>query len=92
MAVQRQIEVFSAGCALCARTIQLVEEIACPSCRITVLDMKDPAVADRARALGARSVPAVAVDGVLAACCAGGGPDVDALRAAGIGRALGAGS
>jgi glutaredoxin 3 len=92
MAVKRHIEIFSAGCALCDRTTQLVEEIACASCRITVVDMKDPTVAARARALGVRSVPAVAVDGALAACCAGGGPNVDALRAAGIGRAPGAGS
>lgn len=92
MAVKRHIEIFSAGCALCDRAIQLIEEITCASCRMTVLDMKDPTVADRARALGVRSVPAVAVDGVLAACCAGGGPDVEALRAAGIGREPGLGS
>jgi len=32
MAEKRKIEVFSAGCAACEETIQLVNRIACPSC------------------------------------------------------------
>ena len=64
----------------------MVRRLACPSCEVAVLDMKDPAVAARAKALGVRSVPAVAVDGQLAGCCAGRGPDEAALRAAGLGR------
>lgn len=86
MATQRQIEIFSAGCAVCEDTVRLVEELACPDCNVAVLDMNDPDVAARARSLGVNAVPAVAVDGALAACCAGAGPDREALRAAGIGR------
>ena len=82
----RKIEVFAAGCPACDETVQVVTEIACPSCEIVVLDMHDPGVADRARQLGVRSVPAVAIDGELAGCCAGRGPDEAALRAAGLGR------
>jgi glutaredoxin 3 len=82
----RKIEVFSAGCAACDETIALINRIACPSCEVTVLDMKDAAVADRAKSLGIRSVPAVVVDGKLAACCAGGS-DERALREAGVGAA-----
>ncbi len=37
--------------------------------------MKDAKVAERAQTLGIRSVPAVAVDGKLAAYCSGRGPD-----------------
>jgi glutaredoxin len=48
--------------------------------------MKEPEVARRAKALGVRSVPAVAIDGKLAGCCAGRGPDEEALRAEGLGR------
>lgn len=88
MTTQRHIEIFSAGCAVCQRTVDLVEEMACPSCRITVLDMNDPAVATRAEALGVRAVPTVVVDGELAACCTGTGPNREALAAAGIGRPL----
>lgn len=86
MNAKRKIEVFSAGCPTCQETVDLVQQLACPSCEVTVLDMQDPDVASRARSLGVRSVPAVAIDGKLAGCCAGRGPDEGALRAAGLGQ------
>lgn len=85
---KRKVEIFSAGCPACQETIDLVNRVSCPSCEVTVLDMRKPAVAKRAKSLGIRSVPAVVVDGVLADCCAGRGPDKTALRNAGIGRAV----
>lgn len=85
--MQRKIEVFTAGCACCEETVQTVQRLACPSCEVEVLDMKDTEVARRASELGVRSVPAVAVDDELAGCCAGRGPTAEALRAAGVGRA-----
>lgn len=88
MAAQRTIEVFSAGCPACEETVKLVHQIACPSCEVTVLDMKDPAVAGRASRLGVRSVPAVVIDGKLAGCCAGRGPDGATLRQAGVGQPI----
>ncbi len=88
MADTRKIEVFSAGCPVCDEVIQQVEAMACPSCEVEVLDLNDAAVARRAADLGVRSVPAVAVDGVLAACCADRGTDAAALRAAGLGQPL----
>ncbi len=88
MAEKRRVEVFSAGCPVCRDTIDLVHRLACDSCDVTVLEMEDPAVAERARQLGVRSVPAVAVDGRLADCCAGRGPDESVLRAAGIGQSI----
>lgn len=84
---KRQIEVFSAGCGACTETIDLINQIACPSCEITVHDMHDVNVAARAKALGINSVPAVLIDGKLADCCAGRGVNEAALRAAGVGRA-----
>jgi len=45
-------------------------------------------VAERAKHLGIRSVPAVVIDGKLADCCAGRGPQEATLRAAGLGVAL----
>lgn len=86
MAEKRKIEVFSAGCAACEETIALVNRMACPSCEVSVLDMKQAGVAKRAKELGIRSVPAVVIDGKLAGCCAGRGPDEAALRAAGLGQ------
>ena len=85
MATTRKIEVFSAGCAVCEDTVALINKIACPSCEVEILDMKDAAVARKAKVYGVRSVPAVVVDGKLADCCAGRGPNETSLRAAGIG-------
>ena len=86
MNTKRKIEVFNAGCPACQETIAMVNRLACPSCDVTVLDMHDPQVARRARGLGIRTVPAVAIDGKLADCCAGRGPDEATLRAAGLGQ------
>lgn len=85
MSEKRKIEIFSAGCSACDETVALVRENACPSCEVTVLDMNDDAVATRAKQLGVKSVPAVAIDGALASCCEGRGPDLAALHAAGLG-------
>ena len=87
MNAKRTVEVFSAGCPACQSAIDLVNRLACPSCEVTVLDMNDIDVAKRARDLGVRSVPAVAIDGQLASCCIGGGVEEEALRAAGLGQA-----
>ena len=84
---KRQVEVFSAGCPACQETLDLINQIACPSCEIAVHDMHDTAVAKRAKALGIRSVPAVVINGKLADCCTGRGVDEATLRAAGIGQA-----
>ncbi len=86
MAIKRKIEVFSAGCPACEDTIELVNRIACPSCDVSILDMREPAVAKRAKSLGVRSVPAVVIDGRLADCCSGRGPQEADLRAAGLGQ------
>lgn len=87
MATKRKIEVFSAGCSACQDVVALVQQVACPSCDVSVLDMNDPNVSSRAKSLGIRSVPAVVIDGKLADCCAGRGPDETTLRAAGLGTA-----
>ena len=88
MARSRKIEIFSAGCAVCESAVSEIEALACPSCEISVLDMKDEKVAPRAVKLGVRSLPAVAIDGVLASCCASRGIDEETLRAAGLGKPL----
>lgn len=88
MATQRHIEIFSAGCPACEDTIKLVNGMACASCNVVVLDMKDADVATTAARLGIGSVPAVVIDGKPADCCAGRGPDQASLRSAGIGTPL----
>lgn len=86
---KRKIEVFGAGCPACDETVEMVERLACPSCEVVLLDMNEAAVAERAKELGIRSVPAVVLDGRLADCCGGRGPAEATLRAAGLGQPIG---
>ncbi|MBF6570792.1 MAG: thioredoxin family protein [Candidatus Binataceae bacterium] len=85
MSSKRKIEIFSAECPACEETQALVRRLACPSCEVTVHDMHDPTVAAKAKSYGIHTVPAVVIDGRLATCCTGLGPDEASLRAAGIG-------
>ena len=71
--MNRRIEIFSAGCPACEETIRLVNRAACPLCEISVIDMRESAVAKRASILGIRAIPAVVIDGRLAECCVGRG-------------------
>lgn len=84
MSTQHLIEIFSAGCPACDRAVDLVNQVAHNGCQITVLDMHDKTVAQRAQSLGIERVPAVLVDGKPAECCA----DL-AIDAAKIQQALG---
>ena len=84
----RKIEIFSAGCPACEAAVTRINEIACESCEVTVLDMKSPEGTERGRSPGVRVVPAVVIDGRLADCCARRGVDGEVLRAAGLGQPL----
>ena len=59
MNAKRKIEVFSAGCPVCKEATAMIKQNACQSCEISVLDMNDSKVAERAKQLGVRSVPAI---------------------------------
>jgi glutaredoxin len=85
---KRKIEIFSAGCNVCEETIEMVDKLACSSCKVEVQDLHDPNVAEKAKELGIRSVPGVVIDGKLAGCCAGRGPDEMTLKTAGLGKPL----
>ena len=81
----RKVEVFTAGCPLCDEAVQLVQDLACPSCGVEVLDMNDDATQQKAKQYGVIRVPAVVVNGTLADCCQGGVIDAETLRVLGIG-------
>lgn len=86
---QRRVEIFSAGCTMCEEAVTLVHEIACRSCDVQVLDVREPEVAALAKSLGIRSVPSVVITASeLAACCSDRGPDEAILRRAGLGQPL----
>ena len=82
----RKIEVYSSGCAICNDAIDLVTELACPSCDIKILNMNNDGVAKMAKSLGIKSIPAVAIDGKLVDCCHQSGIDPGKLMEAGLGR------
>ncbi|MEK6690429.1 MAG: thioredoxin family protein [Nitrospirota bacterium] len=88
MRAKRKIEIFSAGCPVCDGTVDEIRKASCQSCDVDVLNMNEPMVAARAKALGIRSVPAVVIDGKLADCCTGRGVDIKILQAAGLGKSL----
>jgi glutaredoxin len=76
------IEIYSAGCSTCKETVDLVKRIAGSDHDVRVHDMQQSETAVRAKKLGIRSLPAVVVNGKLASCCAGRGPDDNVLREA----------
>lgn len=82
MSTERKIEIFSAGCATCLETIELVKRLAGSAHEVIVHDMNKSEIAAKAKQFGIRSVPAVLIDGKLASCCAGRGPEEHVLRAA----------
>jgi glutaredoxin len=82
MATKNKIEEFSAGCSTCKDTIELVKRLAGSSHEVVIHDMHKSEMASKAKQYGVRSVPAVVIDGKLAGCCAGRGPDEHVLRTA----------
>lgn len=86
MAEKHRVEVFSAGCPACKEAVDLVKRLAGSSADVMVQNMNDVKVAQRAKQLGIRTVPAVVIDGKLAECCKGTGLEEGVLRAAGLGK------
>jgi glutaredoxin len=76
-----KVEVFSAGCSACKETIELVKRLAGKH-EVVIHDMNKSEVAAKAKGYGIRSVPAVVIDGKLASCCAGRGPEEHVLKSA----------
>lgn len=82
MNTRKKIDVFSAGCSTCKETIELVKKLAGSSHEVEVHDMNKSEIASKAKNYGIRSLPAVVIDGKLASCCAGRGPEENVLRSA----------
>lgn len=88
---KRKIEVFTAGCPVCDKTVKLVKSLACPSCEVVIYDLNKGCETNecrkKAKEYGVERVPAVAVNGKLVECCKVGAVDAAALKAAGVGQA-----
>ena len=77
---KRKVEVFSGGCAFCHEVIDVVRREAGSSSQIILHNIMDARSLQRAEVFGIRSVPAVVIDGKLAACCTGKGVDFQVLK------------
>jgi hypothetical protein len=77
------------GPSLCEDTVRLVSSLACPSCEVQARALREGYATNECREKTARcgvtAVPAVAVNGVLVACCRRASITADRLIAAGIG-------
>lgn len=81
----RRVEIFSAGCHTCQRTIEQLRDQIDPRHEIVIHDMQeDGAATAKAEAFGIRTVPAVVVDGRLLSCCTNTGPTRRELHGAGL--------
>jgi glutaredoxin 3 len=81
---KHNIEVFSAGCRTCREAVDLVKRIAGSEHDVVVHDMQRDEVSERAKQHGIERVPAVLIDGKLAACCSAAehGVEESIIRAA----------
>jgi len=84
---KRQVEVFTAGCPVCEPAVEMVNQLACPDCEVTVYQLQERG-AEKAAEYGIKTVPAVVVDGRIVSCCDNRGPNRSELSAAGIGTRL----
>lgn len=89
MSNKRRVEVFTSGCYICDDVVQNVKDLACDNCEVIVYDLNKGCdtneCKEKAIQYGVKSVPAVAINGVLVSCCQNNGVNFDALRAAGLG-------
>lgn len=82
---RRRVEIFSAGCTTCQRTIEQLRDQIDPRHEIVIHDLhNDKGAAEKAEAFGIRTVPAVVVDGSLLSCCKNTGPTLRELHGAGL--------
>jgi predicted DsbA family dithiol-disulfide isomerase len=61
---KQQIEIFTGNSPLCDETVKLVREVAGSNCDIKVCNLQQEP--ERVRQYGLKSVPAIAIDGILA--------------------------
>lgn len=83
MMTKRQIEIFTADCSLCDETVQMVQELTCSNCEVSVYNMRQEQ--EKAQQYGVNAVPAIVINGKLILT---GKPNLEQLRAAGVGQPL----
>lgn len=90
MTMKRHVEIFTAGCPLCEPVVNMVKDLSCENCDITIYDMvtqcDSKVCLDKAKAYGIVRIPAVVVNGKLLKCCENNAITKEALIEAGIGK------
>ena len=86
---KRIIEVFTAGCTVCQPTVETVKSMACSSCEVIVYGISRPCdikeCLEKIKQYGIKSLPAVAVNGMLLNCCRNKTVSQEELMRSGIG-------
>lgn len=89
--MKRQIEIFTSGCPVCDTTIQMVKELACDSCEVSVYDIiklsNNKPFMSKVKGYGIKQIPAIAINGILLDCCKEAIITKDRLLSAGVGQA-----
>ena len=80
---KRQIEIFTDDCSLCDETVQMVQELTCSNCEVSVYNMRQEQ--EKAQQYGVNAVPAIVINGKLVLT---GKPNLEQLRAVGVGQPL----
>jgi hypothetical protein len=88
MTEKRRVEVFTAGCPVCQGVVEMVNELTCPNCDVTIYNLNKNEGVDEAKVYGVTALPSVAVNGELLECCRRGPIAKEHLEAAGIGQPL----
>ncbi len=88
MTEKRRVEVFTAGCAVCQGVVEMVNELACPNCDVTIYNLNKNEGVDEAKAYGVTALPSVVVNGELLECCKRSPITMQDLKAAGVGQPL----
>jgi hypothetical protein len=88
MTEKRRVEVFTAGCAVCQGVVEMVNELACPNCDVTIYNLNKNEGVDEAKVYGVTALPSIVVNGELLECCKRGPITKDDLKAAGVGQPL----
>ena len=71
--MKRNVEIFTANCPVCDPVVQMVKELACDQCEITIYDLiklcDDKVCLSKLEEYQIKKVPAIAVNGKLLNCC-----------------------
>ncbi|MEQ8648830.1 MAG: thioredoxin family protein [Cyclobacteriaceae bacterium] len=71
--MKRNVEIFTANCPVCDPVVQMVKELACDQCEITIYDLiklcDDKVCLSKLEEYQIKKVPAIAVNGKLINCC-----------------------